>query len=101
MSIKFKAPEGNEAAGMDLPRLVLRSYYAERHLLAARWARRNGRWDLVRGNVYPSPSLSREERQFLRGMAKSGLKADISAAVHIGFSVHSIRPAILHLYWCR
>ena len=70
MSIKFKAPEGNEAAGMDLPRLVLRSYYAERHLLAARWARRNGRWDLVRGNVYASPSLSREDASFSEGWLK-------------------------------
>ncbi len=54
--------------------VMLQDYMLARGV-AARWARRNGRWDLVRGNVYASPSLSREERQFLRGMAKQWIES--------------------------
>jgi hypothetical protein len=54
-------------------RVMLEDYMLARGV-AARWAHRNGQWDLVRGNVYASPSLSRNERQFLRGVAKQWLE---------------------------
>lgn len=60
-------------------RVMLQDYMLARGV-AARWARTNGHWGLVHGNVFASPSLGRQERERLRSVAKHWLEDKSSIA---------------------